>query len=166
MRRAIRFFFAAGPGNVIQAHKNWRDGLDDPGQMSVTFSSEFESLCRDLGAASYIVSSASPSEIYRDGDSTIEHRPKLHATGWKYHLSELSYGFRRLYSIGLDTLFRNVPVSPIRDQGHPNSAQHPLADRTPAHICRLTHHPVFGRPVFSVVCNGDTVRFTGVRAAG
>jgi glycosyltransferase involved in cell wall biosynthesis len=94
MRRAIRFFFAAGPGNVIQAHKNWRDGQDDPGQMSVTFSSEFESLCNDVGATSYIVSSASPSEIYRDGEATIEHRPKHPATGWKYHLSELSYGFR------------------------------------------------------------------------
>jgi glycogen synthase len=90
--RPIRFFFAAGPGNIIQAHKNWRDGVDDPDQMSVTFSSEFESLCHDLGATSYIVSSASPSKIYRDGDTTIEHRPKRRASGWKYHLSELSYG--------------------------------------------------------------------------
>ncbi len=92
-RRAIRFFFAAGPGNIIQAHKNWREGVDDPGQMSLTFSSEFESLSSDLGAVSYILSSASPPEIYRDGETTIEHRPKHHAGGWKYHLSELSYGF-------------------------------------------------------------------------
>jgi glycogen synthase len=87
-----RYFFAAGPGNVIQAHKNWRGGIDDPGQMSITFSSEFEDFCRDADASVYIVASASPAAIYHDGETTIEHRPKAPASGWRFHLNELFYG--------------------------------------------------------------------------
>ena len=90
--RPLRFFFAAGPGNVIQAHKNWRAGIDDPGQMSVTFSSEFETFCQDMGAVCYIVSSASPPETFREEGTTVEHRPKRPASGLKYHVSEIAYG--------------------------------------------------------------------------
>src|SRR5258705_10488398 len=92
MSVSYRFFFAAGPGNVIQAHKNWRDGIDDPGQMSITFSSEFEDFCRDFGGSTSIVASASPAEIYRDGKTTIEHRPKSPASGLNYHIKEILYG--------------------------------------------------------------------------
>jgi glycosyltransferase involved in cell wall biosynthesis len=87
-----RYFFAAGPGNVIQAHKNWRDGIDDPGQMSITFSSEFAEFCRDNNASAYIVASAAPADTYQDGETTIEHRPKTAARGLKFHLNELLYG--------------------------------------------------------------------------
>lgn len=89
---APRYLFAAGPGNVIQAHKNWRGGIDDPGQMSITFSSEFEEFCRDVGASVYIVASASPEAAYHDGETIIEHRPKVPASGWRFHLNEFSYG--------------------------------------------------------------------------
>lgn len=89
----LRLFFAAGPGNVIEAHKNWRSGTHDPGQMSITFSSEFESFCQSVGATAYIVSSSSPFDIYTDNKFTIEHRPKRqNVHGIKYHILELVYG--------------------------------------------------------------------------
>ncbi len=64
--KARRIFYAAGPGNVIEAHRNWRSGVDDPSQMAVTYSSQFEQFYRDLGSPAYIVSSASPPQIIRE----------------------------------------------------------------------------------------------------
>jgi glycogen(starch) synthase len=89
---SFRIFFAAGSGNVINAHKNWQSHHNDPSQMSITFSSEFASACRELEATAYIVSSASPPNLFRDGAFTIEHRPKAIASGLKYHIMEILYG--------------------------------------------------------------------------
>jgi glycogen synthase len=88
---SLRIFFAAGPGNVIGAHQHWRAGVLDPGQMSITFSSEFEALCAEIGASAYIVSSAGPAVLVTDGEFTLEHRPKRKASGLSYHLSEIKY---------------------------------------------------------------------------
>ena len=71
-----RIFYAAGPGNVIQAHKYWAKGEHDPSEVSITFSSQFEEFCKDIGAQAYIVSSFKKIGFYRDGPFTLEHRPK------------------------------------------------------------------------------------------
>ena len=91
---SYRVFYAAGPGNVIQAHKHWMKGEQDPGQVSITYSSQFEEFCRDIGAEAYIVSYNDKKEILRDGPFTLEHRPKPRpgATGIRYHLAEALYG--------------------------------------------------------------------------
>jgi glycogen(starch) synthase len=90
-RMMLRIFFAAGPGNVIGAHRHWRDGVPDPGQMSITFSSEFEALCAEILASAYIVSSAGPAALITDGEFILEHRPKRKASGVFYHLNEIKY---------------------------------------------------------------------------
>jgi glycogen(starch) synthase len=92
---SLRILFAAGPGNVIEAHRNWRAGIAEPSQMSVTFSSEFAALCVELGASAYIISSNETPGILKDGQFIIEHRPKLQSSRLNYHLSEL------LYAVGL-----------------------------------------------------------------
>ena len=89
-----RIFYAAGPGNVIQAHKHWMRGEDDPGQLSITFSSQFEQFCREAGAEAYIVSYHGKKELFREGLFTLEHRPKPmpSATGMRFHIAEILYG--------------------------------------------------------------------------
>ena len=89
-----RVFYAAGPGNVIQSHKHWMRGEDDPGQLSITFSSQFEQFCRNAGAEAYIVSYFGKKELFREGLFTLEHRPKPtpSATGMRYHIAEILYG--------------------------------------------------------------------------
>ena len=89
-----RVFYAAGPGNVIQSHKHWMRGEDDPGQLSITFSSQFEQFCRNAGAEAYIVSYFGKKELFREGLFTLEHRPKPtpSATGMRYHIGEILYG--------------------------------------------------------------------------
>ena len=93
-----RIFYAAGPGDVIQAHKYWMAGEPDPTQVSITFSSQFEDFCRDTGAKAYIVSYNDKRQILRDGPFTLEHRPKPMpgAIGIRYHASEVLYAFSLL----------------------------------------------------------------------
>src|SRR5262245_32812067 len=93
-----RIFYAAGPGNVIQAHKYWAKGQPDPSEVSITFSSQFEEYCRDIGAKAYIVSCHSQVGVYQDGSFTLEHRPKpmRGASGIAYHLAEILYGLSLL----------------------------------------------------------------------
>src|SRR5262245_21899638 len=89
-----RIFYAAGPGNVIQAHKYWAKGQHDPSEVSITFSSQFEQFCKDSGAEAYIVSYHHQATVYQDGAFTLEHRPKpmRGASGIAYHLAEITYG--------------------------------------------------------------------------
>jgi glycosyltransferase involved in cell wall biosynthesis len=91
--RRLKIFFAAGPGDVIQAHRHWMNGEPDPSQMSLTHSGEFADFCRQSGADGYIVSSFGQKQIFRDAEFVIEHRPKPQSRGgiW-YHLSEIRYG--------------------------------------------------------------------------
>lgn len=93
----IKVFYAAGPGNIIAAHKHWREGSDDPTQMSLTYSGQFADLCRDLNLTAYMVSSNEQRQVLRDGQFTLEHRPKQALGGGVlYHLSELLYGLSLL----------------------------------------------------------------------
>src|SRR6478609_4171087 len=89
-----RIFYAAGPGNIIQAHKFWARCEQYSEEVSVTFSSQFEEFCRHVGADAYIVSSFAEKAIYHDGPFTLEHRPKPmpNASGLRYHVAEIFYG--------------------------------------------------------------------------
>ena len=91
---SYRIFYAAGPGNVIEAHKHWAQDRNDPSQMSLTYSGQFADFCRDIGAEAYIVSSFDQPAIYREGKFTLEHRPKpiAGAGGARYHIAEILYG--------------------------------------------------------------------------
>ncbi|MBR0725045.1 glycosyltransferase family 4 protein [Bradyrhizobium manausense] len=93
----LKIFYAAGPGNIIAAHRHWRDGADDPTQMSLTYSGQFADACRDLDATAYMVSSNEERDVLHDGPFTLEHRPKrMLGGGMLYHLSEIMYGLSLL----------------------------------------------------------------------
>src|SRR5712692_6774449 len=91
---SYRIFYAAGPGNVIQAHKHWRAGEQDPSQVSITYSSQFEDFCRDIGAEAYMVAWNDKKQFLRDGLFILEHRPKPMpgAAGIAFHVREIVYG--------------------------------------------------------------------------
>ena len=95
---STRVVFAAGPGNVIQAHRHWRAGVADPSQMSSTFSGEFADFWRDGGVQAYLIAAWSPPQRLVDGEFVIEHRPKQSARGVRYHLEEIRYGLGMLAS--------------------------------------------------------------------
>lgn len=60
--------------------------------MSVTFSSEVQQFCRDLGSPTYIVSRAKSPGLINDGNFVVEQRPSVRAKGWRYHINEVLYG--------------------------------------------------------------------------
>ncbi|MHB1559201.1 MAG: glycosyltransferase family 4 protein [Isosphaeraceae bacterium] len=95
--KKFRIFHPAGPGDIIHAHGFWRKGEHCPSEVTITFSSQFEQFCKEIGAEAYLVSYHPRKEILRDGAFTLEHRPKssLKARGLKYHIREM------IYSLGL-----------------------------------------------------------------
>jgi glycogen(starch) synthase len=90
----FRVFYTGGPGDIIAAHGFWRRNEHCPTEVTITFSSQFEQFCEDIGAEAYIVGYNSRKEIRKDGAFTLEHRPKPMpgARGALYHLAEIFYG--------------------------------------------------------------------------
>lgn len=72
--------------------------MDDPSQMSVTFSSELEEFCRSANCRAYVIASRSPRAEIADDGFIIEHRPKESGRGLRYHLAEIRYGLSLLRS--------------------------------------------------------------------
>jgi glycosyltransferase involved in cell wall biosynthesis len=83
-----RIFCVNGPGDTI---KDWSEDQHDP--RSITFKSQFNDFCRDVGAETYIVAYHEKKAIYRDGLFTLEHRPKPMpgAAGIRYYLAQALY---------------------------------------------------------------------------
>jgi glycosyltransferase involved in cell wall biosynthesis len=96
MKRALRILYAAGPGDVVSTYRNWKQKLDDPSQVSVTYSGQFYDVCQDLKAHGYALSFHSATEVLKDGLITIENRAKRphSASGILYHFAEIWYGLR------------------------------------------------------------------------
>ena len=157
--KAPRIFYAMASGNVIDAHINWRNGVDDPSQMSITFSSEVEQFCRDMGSPAYIVARSQQAKHLVDGNFVIEHRRHKLGKGWRYHLNEIRYGigllktaisFRSDYAIiesGSAPYYAADPVQAVRDQGHSGPAQHLVALWLSTEVVGLQNNPAARRDV-------------------
>ncbi|HMF36626.1 MAG TPA: glycosyltransferase family 4 protein [Isosphaeraceae bacterium] len=86
------FHALGGPGDIIQAHDNWKHGKHDRTEVSITFTSQIEDFCKDINAEAYFVSPHPRVETVRDGQFTFEHRPKPPRGGVRFHLTEIAYG--------------------------------------------------------------------------
>ncbi|MDX2231301.1 MAG: glycosyltransferase family 4 protein [Leptolyngbyaceae cyanobacterium bins.349] len=75
MAKNLKILYVAGPGNVIQTFNHWRQGEDDPSQVSMTFSGQFYDVCQALEADGYIIASHNEKQRLQDGAFTLEHRP-------------------------------------------------------------------------------------------
>ena len=94
VKMALRIFYAAGPGDVANTFRNWKDGRDDPSQVSMTYSGQFFDVCRALEAKALVMSHSARADHIDDGQFTIVHRAKpfRNRGGVFYHLAELIYG--------------------------------------------------------------------------
>jgi glycogen synthase len=94
----LRIFKTAGPGRVIEAHQYWKQNQNWPNEVTITYSSQFEQFCQDIGAEAYLVGYNSNRAILHDGAFTLEQRPKPMpgARGAAYHVSEILYGLSLL----------------------------------------------------------------------
>jgi glycogen synthase len=92
------FYAASGPGDIIESHRRWIRNEHNPTEVSVTFSSQVEDFCRDLNAEAYLVSTHARVEVLTEGPFTLEHRPKQAHRGARYHLDEVLYGIKLLFT--------------------------------------------------------------------
>lgn len=87
----LRVFYAAGPGDVVGTFRHWKAGRDDPSQISVTYSQQFFTVCRELGVRATVMSWNPRADREEDGDFLVINRPRHPWTdrgGWRYHLGE------------------------------------------------------------------------------
>lgn len=100
MSKKLRILYAAGCGDVIGTYKYWVEGQDDPSQLSITYSSQFYEVCRDLDAQAYVISSCEERKFLHESQFLIEHRPipLRSSSGLLYHLGLLWYGLRLIAS--------------------------------------------------------------------
>lgn len=103
----MRLFYAAGPGNVVGTYGHWKEGQDDPSQVSMTYSGQFFSLCEELGATGEIISSCGKGGSVSDGRFLVSNLPKAHMGSGipAYMLEQVRYGLvvsSRALSFGAD----------------------------------------------------------------
>lgn len=93
MSKQLKILYAAGPGNVIETFNYWRQGQDDPSQVSMTFSGQFYDVCTALDAEGHIIASQPQKQILKQGQFTLEHRPIPfnHRSGILYYLGQIYY---------------------------------------------------------------------------
>jgi glycogen synthase len=104
-RRILRLVYSAGPGDIVGTYKHWRQGCDDPTQVSVTYSGQFYDICQEFGAAGYAISSHERREDLKDGRFRIAHRRIYfrEASGALYHIGQF---WRALHITAVAIAFR------------------------------------------------------------
>jgi len=95
----VRILYAAGPGNVVGTFRHWRDGVDDPSQVSITFSGQFFDVCRSEGAQALVVSFQGNKDSMAEEGIQVRHVPKLfrNSGGLLYHVGEILNGLRLVW---------------------------------------------------------------------
>ena len=118
MPRPLRLLYAAGPGNVAGTYQHWKEGRDDPSQVSVTYSGQFYDVCRELDAQALVISSSRSAGGLHDGNITIRHRPITLEGGpgpLLYHFGQV---WAALRLIGSALRFRADAVIVCNGSGH------------------------------------------------
>lgn len=86
-------YYAAAAGDILGTYRQWRKGVQDPAQISVTYSGLFYDLCAALGRPGVASFPATAPEEVVEPDMAIHSRaPSLQMAGWRYHLAQLGMG--------------------------------------------------------------------------
>lgn len=96
-----RILFAIGPGDVVQAYRDWKSGQATISETSLTFSGQTFDFCRANQLEIWAISAHPRSEWIEDGKFRIENRPKHPSgdvRGLRYHLRQLRYAASLLLS--------------------------------------------------------------------
>jgi len=87
--------YAAGPGDIVSTFLSWKKGMDDPNQVSVTYSSLFFDACHSLHAKGIAISSCSRKDSIRTENFYIENLPKGGGKkGIAFHWQQILYLIR------------------------------------------------------------------------
>ncbi|MBC7601785.1 MAG: glycosyltransferase family 4 protein [Ramlibacter sp.] len=98
---SMRILSAVGPGDVIMAHRDWKNAVRTPSETSITFSSQEFDFFSKHGVAFWAISCFPRAECINDGDSRVENRPRATTValgGLNYHWVQLRYALSLLVS--------------------------------------------------------------------
>jgi glycosyltransferase involved in cell wall biosynthesis len=93
VKRALRVYYMAGPGDTLASFEHWRAGRDHPEVTHVTYSSQLFDVCRELGAEAWAVGTHPRPGRASEGGITVEHRgdPLAAKSGAAYHAAHLAW---------------------------------------------------------------------------
>ncbi len=94
----LRVMYASGPGDVVEAHRSWREGRAHESEAAITFSSQIEDALKKIPCILHIQSRCNRAEVLIDGSWTIENRPEPYANarGILHHVVQSINGLRLL----------------------------------------------------------------------
>ncbi|HEV8260350.1 MAG TPA: hypothetical protein VGQ19_06290, partial [Burkholderiales bacterium] len=93
--QAPRYFYAtAAPADFISDYHSWREKMDNPAEVSVTFSSQILDFVASRGGTCLMVSGHPNRRTLDDGEVEIIHFPKPQARGLKWHFWEIVHGLK------------------------------------------------------------------------
>ncbi len=81
MKQPLRIVYSAGPGDVIRTYRHWAQGMDDPTQVSMTYSGMFYDLCSERGDSAFVIAACQREDRLENGRSLIVHRPARFSKG-------------------------------------------------------------------------------------
>ena len=102
MRQPLRFFYAAGPGDIVGTFNHWNSGESDPSQVAITYSQQFFDFVHAAGGKGLAISSCSRSaEVEGKGIRAVNApKPRQFLPGAAgYLLTQILYGLYLLIQI-------------------------------------------------------------------
>src|SRR5262245_16666840 len=96
----LRVIYAAGTGDIISTYRCWSRSMSDLSEVALTYSEQFYSVCEELNAQAWVISSHSRPEMIRDGRFLLEHRP-IPLCKWRglpFHIGKIFYSLRFVIS--------------------------------------------------------------------
>jgi len=90
----INILYIAGPGNIISTFEHWVKGEQDPSESNVTYSGQFFSVCKNIDATAYAISTHANNGQKSNASFKIEHKPNSldKKSGGLFHYGQLKYG--------------------------------------------------------------------------
>jgi glycosyltransferase involved in cell wall biosynthesis len=85
------FYASAGRADIIASHKAWREGRENPTEVSITFSSQVEDFCSDIGAEALMISDRDDNAVLLDGLFRLQHLSKRSRRHILFYWEELRY---------------------------------------------------------------------------
>ncbi len=114
--KVLIVLYAAGPGNVLGTYRHWRTGVEDPNEVSLTYSGQFFDVVESMNGRAIVIASHSPPTKDSSGNFRIEHwvRSSQGKRGVWYHIHELKYCGKLIWK----ALVKRVSVVLLGDIQH------------------------------------------------
>ena len=100
--RPLRIAYVTEGRGQLEQYRHWKEGRDDPAELSYTYGFQFYDLCRTLGAEACVLSTDPAGHAaLGDGAVRIAALPNRHARarGLVYHLGQLGSGLRLVAAV-------------------------------------------------------------------